>query len=318
MSSYNPIGGFLGLELRAGGRHHDGEILLNSGRSCFEYIIRVTKPLHVYISKYTCDAMLEPLKKLEVPYSFYTIDNKLELSNVPSLREGELLVYTNYFGLKDKYSTKLAGQYKEQLVLDCSQAYYFPPSKNGFTFYSYRKFFGVADGGLLYSPIRLDCEIPIDMSYHRMGHLLKRIDLGPVEAYEDFIHNEEALSKEPIKHMSKLTTRIIDNIDFEGVRISRNENYNILHKSLGQSNILNLETVDPNGPLCYPFLTSDKMLRQRLIERQIFVPTYWHNVLNWAKDDEIEYELAQNLLPLPIDQRYGSEHMERIIELINE
>jgi len=46
------------------------------------------------------------------------------------------------------------------------------------------------------------------------------------------------------------------------------------------------------------------------------VATYWPNVFNWCENKTLEFDLAKNILPLPIDQRYGSEEMERIVELI--
>lgn len=45
---------------------------------------------------------------------------------------------------------------------------------------------------------------------------------------------------------------------------------------------------------------------------------YWPNVLEWCDENDIEYKLMKNVLPLPCDQRYGEEDMNKIYELINE
>ena len=72
----------------------------------------------------------------------------------------------------------------------------------------------------------------------------------------------------------------------------------------------------PRGPLCYPLLIDDPKIRGRLIDQKIFVPTYWPNIKTWCEHDEVEYRLADAILPLPIDQRYGAADMQRIVDVI--
>ena len=58
-------------------------------------------------------------------------------------------------------------------------------------------------------------------------------------------------------------------------------------------------------------------LCENLIEHKVFVARYWPNVLDWTTKDDIEYLFAYQMQPLPIDQRYGEEDLNRIITLIN-
>ena len=51
---------------------------------------------------------------------------------------------------------------------------------------------------------------------------------------------------------------------------------------------------------------------------KIFCARYWPNVLNWCKPRDWEYMLAENLVCLPIDQRYENQDMKRIIRIIKE
>lgn len=69
--------------------------------------------------------------------------------------------------------------------------------------------------------------------------------------------------------------------------------------------------------MVYPYLTDVADLRNKLIENKVFVATYWPNVFDWCKESDIEYKLAKYIFPLPCDQRYGEEDMERIINLIS-
>ena len=69
-----------------------------------------------------------------------------------------------------------------------------------------------------------------------------------------------------------------------------------------------------NGPMAYPFFSIDKELREKLKANQIYVPKYWPNVSNWVKEDSVENRLSENLLLLPVDQRYGKKEMKKIIK----
>ena len=317
MNSSNSIGGYFELELNKGALLHADAILLNSGRSCLEYILRAKEITNIYLPKFICDAVIRPLDKLGITYTFYAIDNKLEMKDDIVLKESELLLYVNYFGIKNTYSASLSDKYGQQFVLDCSQAYYFPALEKGYTFYSSRKFFGVPDGGELITDNYLQEEILQDTSYGRTAHLVMRIDLDAESAYGDFINNETAIQNAPMMRMSRLTQKILENVQMDDARQQRNKNFRLLHEALGEQSHLEIDVEAIDGPLCYPFWTGDSSMRQRLIDRKIFVPTYWPNVIEWCEEQSLEYQLATQVIPLPIDQRYGEGEMTEILEIIN-
>ena len=58
------------------------------------------------------------------------------------------------------------------------------------------------------------------------------------------------------------------------------------------------------------------MLRKKLINSKIYIPTLWPDVLELCEKDSIEYNYAQNILPIPIDQRYNDKDMDYIISKI--
>ncbi len=70
-------------------------------------------------------------------------------------------------------------------------------------------------------------------------------------------------------------------------------------------------------PLVYPYYVEDgERLRQYLIDHQVFCARYWPNVLEWCKPEDWEYQLAKKLVCIPIDQRYGDEEMDYIIDTV--
>ena len=260
--------------------------------------------------------MLEPLRKLSILYEFYYINEKLEPTTLPKLNTNEAFLYTNYFGLKQECVKRLASIYGNQLVVDNAQAFYSEPLDGIDTFYSARKFFGVADGAYLYTDKKLAQEFQQDVSYERMSHLLKRADIGAEAGYKDFRKNDDSLCNQDIKMMSKLTESILSSIDYKTISQKRRQNYTFLNDALRESNLIHLDMDENAVPMVYPYLVKDSSLKQKLIENKIFVATYWPNVFKWCKPNDWEYQLTKNLVCLPIDQRYGEDEMIDIIDIV--
>lgn len=312
-----PIGGYFSLELPKGEEYHKDAIRLNTGRNCLEYILKARGYKKVYLPYYTCEVVLEPFEKLGIPYEFYHIDINFEIRDRFTLKQDEALLYVNYYGLKQRYVEQLAEKIGECLIIDNTQAFYAKPIAGIDTFYTCRKFFGVPDGAYLYTNKSLDAEFEQDLSFDFLMFLTKRIDLGAEAGYEDFRNLSKHVVGQPIKRMSKLTQRMMQGIDYAGIAKQRRDNYLQLHAVLGESNTISLPLEGDAVPMVYPYLTPVKGLREKLIGNKVFVARYWPNVLEWTTKDDIEYLLAYQMQPLPIDHRYGEEDMNYITHLIN-
>lgn len=310
------IGGYFSLELLQSESYHPQAIALNSGRNCLEYIMRCRGYRKVYIPYYTCEVVLEPFLKLGVPYEYYHINEQLEITEVLSLGNEEALLYTNYFGLKQKYVARLARQYGKQLIVDNTQAFFAKPIADIDTFYTCRKFFGVPDGAYLYTEAHADFELEKDVSYDRVSFLMKRLDLGAEAGYADFREQSKRMVGQPTKLMSNLTAQMMKGIDYRSVAQRRRENYKYLHQHLGEANQLSFDLDEEAVPMVYPYMIRDGRLKQKLIDGRIYVPTYWPNVLEWISEKDFESLLVRNTCFLPIDQRYGRGEMERVINVI--
>jgi hypothetical protein len=316
MSLPDAIGGYFGLELHPGFCYHKDLMALNSGRNAFEYILRARGYRHIYIPYYSCDVILEPLRKLNITYDFYPIDEMLEPLSISGFNKNSAFLYTNYFGLKTAYVKKLA-RLIPNLIVDASQAFFALPLFGIDTFYSPRKFFGVPDGGYASCEIKLLDDFEEDHSADRFSHLITRIDKSANEGYADFKKNELDLSNQPIKKMSKLSNALLNSIDYHNCLKKRNQNFRYLHSHIKDYNGIGWIDDDMiDGPMVYPFYTNDNGVRKRFAANQIYVAKYWPNVNDWVKGDSIEYGLCEHLLALPIDQRYGETEMKKIIEVI--
>jgi len=310
----NSIGGYFELELRKGKEYHPNAIALNTGRNALELILKVKKFKKVFIPFYTCDVILEPLKKTKTTYEFYSIDKNFEpIFDYSTIKSDEGFLYTNYFGFKDNFANKLAIKCKN-LIIDNSQAFFSAPIKNIPTFYSCRKYFGVPDGSYLYLVGISDIDLPVDHSESRFAHLLKRIEYNAETGYPDFKNNDNSLIGQPIKQMSKLTKALLCNIDYEFVQEKRKENFLFLHKELSVKNKLEIDLHKDSVPMVYPFLPNNMELKKILIKNKIFVPTYWQNVIEWTSKQSTEYKYSTKMLFLPVDQRYCKKELKNIVK----
>lgn len=312
------IGGYFSLELHSSNQYipaFEG-IHLNTGRNSIEYILRSLKNVNkLLIPYYTCDSVLEPIEKLGIEYEFYSINIDLEIDSEIVLGEYDYLLYTNYFGIKDGYVGILNKKYGNRLIVDNAQALFAEPTV--LCAYSPRKFIGIPDGGMAFTADKPDIQMEQSISYDICSHLLKRIDCGGNSAYTDFRANCKSLSRQPIKRMSRLTETILESVNLQEVISVRNNNFNYLHLRLHDTNKLKVPLAGTFAcPMVYPYYVEKDDLRKKLIDSKIYVATYWPNVFDWCMNDSTEYKLAKYILPLPVDQRYGIEDMERIIEQI--
>ncbi len=300
-----------------------GTILVNTGRNALKYILRsLPKVDKVYLSYYTCDVLLQPLNKLGIHYQFYHINEQLELAQPIILKENEYIVINNYFGLQNQYIQRMAEHYGEYLIVDNSQAFYAPTLPGIKAFYSTRKFVGVSDGGCVWAGEPRETSFSgiteIDRMETRSEYLQIRVRKGAEAGYAAFREAEKSLDNQATKVMSAETRMALGKIDFETIYKRRIDNLYQLAMALKDSNKLQLPLLlnRDDVPMAYPYWTDDASLRQRLIDNHIYVAQYWPNVLDWCQQGDLEYELANNLIPLPIDQRYGEVEMKKIIKLI--
>lgn len=320
MDAHGAIGGYFELETGRGRSLHPQATALNSGRHSMEYILRARGNVsRVHLPYYTCSVVLQPLERLGIPWSFYQVDETLHPAGVPELKEGELLLCTNYYGICGAMLREMAARYGNRLVVDNAQALFEPRMEGIDTFYSPRKFFGVPDGGYAYCPGGSAGGLPQDYSWLRMQHLLQRVDEGAESAYSVFCENDGALDSKPLMRMSRLTERLLGSIDYAAAAAARRRNYETLHAALRATNRLQADLPDDAVPMVYPYwVQGGAQLRQKLIANRVFVATYWPNVLEWSASGTLEHELATNLLALPIDQRYGAAEMQRILSILSE
>ncbi len=285
-------------------------VALNSGRNALRYIIRAYKVKKIAVPAYTCAFVWDALKTEGCELVFYHVDKSF--MPAAEFSEDNFILYNNYFGVCGRQVEVLKRRYKN-LIVDNTQALY--SSQKGLAaFYSLRKFFGVPDGGLAWCDKRLSEDFEKATSYHLCVHLLKSYDKGCENAYVNFMKNEIAIDNLPIQKISNLTMALLKNVDYEKSRQIRLKNFNVLHEKLAKNNELKLNLIKDDVPMVYPYLIKNDLLREKLMKNKIFLISCWPDIEKFLSADELY--LKKYLLPLPLDQRYNENDMNKILEVL--
>ena len=302
------------MELNHGSEFHEHGIALNSGRNGLRYLIRGRIIKRIWLPKLLCSAISDTCKEENVEILYYSIDKQLR-PVLPQSLEGDWLYLINYYGQYSVEEIRHWGQIYKNIIVDNVQAFYTKPIDGLDTIYTCRKFFGVPDGGYLYTDCTLSKILQRDESYDRLTFLAGRLERSANEFYSAYRENEQRIDELPLRRMSVVTQNLLRGIDYEQIKKDRERNFSYLQKHLRSINQLKLCL--PDGPYMYPLLIKGGAeIRKKLQEKKIYIPTLWPNVLQECQVDSLEYHYATDILPIPVDQRYSVRNMETIIDEI--
>ena len=320
----NSKGGFFELELNENINKNYGEgLYFNSGRNAFVFYLIQKRIKNIQIPYYICGVIPEVLNNNNIKYTFYHINEKLEIADFDSINKDVPILVVNYFGIKNSYINQILKE-KLKFIIDCSQSFFFRNSDVP-SFYSPRKFFGLADGGILMGVeddilIKQYEKLKKSFSFNDYNAQLKRIELGPEKSYIDFLKKENKINKSKILKMSTLTLKIYRSINTKNVIEKRKNNFNIFNKYFSDNNQLKINPENNTDfvPMIYPLLINEggEKVRNMLIKNKIYIASYWKDVLNYEGANDFELKMSAELIALPIDQRFNSKEIYEIISVL--
>ena len=320
MSAAREIGGYLEFERFQGSLYHDGAVRLNSGRACLEYLVELRGIEAVWLPDLLCSSVPDLCRRKGARVLTYAVDEGFRPEEGLEVGRGEWLYLVDHYGtLGEDDVARGLERSGGRLIVDESQGFFRRPWEGADTLYTCRKWFGVADGAFLWTRdgARLGRALPAGESHERMGFVLGRLERPASEFLDEARANNARFVEEPMSSMSPVTESVLRAVDYGRARRARGRNWAALHEALGASNLL--EVAAPEGPFMYPYLMGDaRGVRERMAGRGVYVPTLWPNVLEDCARDSVAWNYAKNILPLPVDQRYGDEEMERVVEVLAE
>lgn len=315
------IGGYLEFEQFHGDLYHPEAIALNSGRACLAYLVELRRIKAIWVPDLMCDSVYDLLAHLGVDVYRYRIgENLVPDFDSMKMSSEDYLLLMDYYGQLTPEDVHCASQISNgRLIVDETQGFFRAPWQGADTFYTCRKWFGVSDGAYLYTRdgSELPRELERDESAARMAFILGRYEREASRFLDAARANDAMFTQEPIKEMSALTENTLRGVDYPRVVDARQKNWKTLECSLSSSNLLDVRI--PDVPFMYPYLVHEAGDMRRMLAAQgIYIPQLWPNVVAKEEDDEsvVAPLLAQNILPLPLDQRYGRDEMEYVVKMV--
>lgn len=314
-------------------RVDDGTYHYASGRAALYQILKYLKEQQgiakVLLPDYLCGTILVPIRKLELAYEFYPLNDNLEVDSAAFCnvyRKDAAVLLINYFGLQDLSNQVcfIRNVDKNAIIIeDDVQAYYEfkkPLGDVDFKYTSLRKTFAIPDGGLVKAKHRL----PVIYKPNTFGQfkaaaaLMKSIKDGN---FDDSVFLDiskiggSKIDDELECGMSLISERLYANVNEENVKNLRQANARYLVERLSERGIkLLLPVAENNVPLFVPILMEKRdAVRQAMFQQEVFSPVHWPLDGMPVKKGK---EMAEHELSLIVDQRYGKQEMEEIINCI--
>ncbi|SHK17284.1 dTDP-4-amino-4,6-dideoxygalactose transaminase [Clostridium cavendishii DSM 21758] len=321
-------------------------IFLDGGQSSLHYIYKVlnlNSDEYILMPSYICPSLLIGLKSLNINYVFYDIDKELNI-NINSIekliksKKIRAIFFVNYFGFYHNKETLnyLSDLKKKGIILieDATQMLWFNKTESfigDFIFNSYRKFLPT-DGSILIGEENYEDVFDEESNYSKIvnkARILKTFFVnqgcGRDEEFLKLYSNaEEEYYKNIVpRKMILKNKKLLNNCDLNYIKNIRINNFKFLEEELRDFKYIEpiFKSTDiKEAPLGFiVFAKNRDGLRSFLRSNRIFAPVHWKlNNEEWAKDYKEALFVSNNILTLPIDQRYDYEDMFRIVLSINQ
>lgn len=298
---------------------------------------------------YMCDSVFFPFERDGWEIHFYHIKENLEAEEEKLCRQIEevrpdLLFIHPYYGVDTwKPMRSFLLEWRRQgicIMEDVTQSYYLETAgkEADYVVGSLRKWYAVPDGGFVVSDHPLpEEELPVKEAFtaRRLEALTEKwryLHGGGTEQEKqqlkaDYLKKNRELEElldhdDGIGAISPETASLLCGIEERECKRRRNDNYRYLFKNIKENTefrpALSAEETAGTAPLYFPIYVREREKLQKFLAAQdIFAPVLWP--VGKENEDcltETEQEIYRHLLALPVDQRYGEEEMQRIVEAL--
>lgn len=325
-------------------------ILTSSGRGAInlaiESVMGKIQNKTALLPAYCCHTMIDPFIENGFEVFFYDIHKENltpDLNNLELFVEKDIsiLLHIGYFGFDTSSNInplltkfKIKGTY---IIEDATHTLFSNIKRNinnDFFVASIRKWMGIPSGGFCSSKVRINTEINKDDEFSRIRKeaLLKKaeyIEIGKENLKPQFLElfksAETVLDKKPKPYqIDDISLSILNQTDVKNLIAKRKENYSYLSHFVSKNKCLQLvfkELPQNVCPLFLPVFVRGRRdeFQRILIENKIYSPVHW------PRTNQVDYPLftgsnkiLENIISIPIDQRYSLAEMDRIAYIIRD
>ena len=313
-------------------------VYTDSGRSALKILDKTLKKGIVLLPAYICESVIDVYKK-DNQIRFYKInrDMTIDIDDLQSKMDSQVTVVylMHYFGSVQnqkvlKYLEDTKKEYGYTIIEDTTHSIFTKERTIGdYCVCSLRKWFPVADGGVLYT--KKNVTDIWDMAEYRKNYFVDSLEAMILKKYyiqygvdcnsiyrEIFAKSEQRLDMQTeIYQMSDISKNILECISITQLQAKRKKNYGQLKGKLKNVPVKDVLSTDNFVPLVYPvYVENRNQFRQYLMENKIYCAVHRPLAGTGLETDLDAVKIYENIISLPIDQRYESMHMEYLAQVI--
>lgn len=309
-----------------------------SGRTAIDIIIQnimaVRNVKSVCLPAYCCESMIDPFVRRGIEVSLYDISYDGNLHYHIDEKYVNIFYVNNYFGYENTISSEIIQKFKEKgtiIIYDKTHSLFMSNDKvdelADYSFASIRKWMGVISGAVVYKTngtftqslkdypfLQCKCEAMREKALFINGD--PTVDKQTfLSKYGEFAHHLTEDYQDYV--MDELSFSIWSKSNKVDIRNQRRENAAVLHM---ERNLQFISELTSNAcPIFVPvfFENSEQRnaVRKALIDAKIYCPIHWPKNSLITSDMKVN-EIFDRELSLICDQRYSTDDMNRIIEII--
>jgi dTDP-4-amino-4,6-dideoxygalactose transaminase len=317
-------------------------------------ILKVGEGDEVLLPAYLFQGLQNPFKESGMKIKFYKLNGDLTLdtSDIERKMSGntKVLFIMHYFGFPQPVSQlkELRESYPScSIIEDITQSFLTSRLDSSlgrfgdFNFTVYMKYIPTPDGSLLqinrsngdiewrnWQFKRLEYTTSRYTAMILKSLYLKGYPVPKTWFLKLFRYGARMMEEYPMfALMSRASIRLLDKMDYEKSITRRRENYQHLLNNWESSSIVPMHSDLPGSVCPYGFvvLTENRdYLREELTKSKIYCPVHWQPIKRgdgevFSRDINPEefptsWDIARKIMMIPIDQRYGIDEMNYILE----
>ena len=321
------------------------KIFLKSGRNAIKALCRIVDSTNrvVLVPSYTCETVIEPFLDEGWHIHYYKIDKDLcinidYLEKLVAETSPKMIFVHSYFGFSfNQGEIEALEKFSKQgieIAEDMTQSL-FSEQRLPFADYyiaSFRKFLAIPDGGVLISRKSIpnlgiqECDNAISkIAFEAFDEKRRYFETLKSDIKDSFREKYETLKNligdnNKLREISDVSLKLILSCDKKNLSLKRTANY--LYLLNGISNIQSVtpitkEISSGETPLYLPVYTNYRReLQSILAKNNIYCPVIWprSNYIS-INDNDVSF-MYEHMLCFPIDQRYDSNDMQKVIDLL--
>lgn len=303
----------------------------SSGRAALYQILKsiIDHNKHIWLPDYLCNTVINSVERAGYLYSFYELNDNLEVSIDDLTRNGfqssDVILLINYFGLQhlQGITTKIRDKYPSAIIIEDDVQAFFefhenPNPEADYRYSSLRKTFAIPDGAPVYTkhpmPLAMEENTFAPFKYKAAYLKFRRDTLQNDEEYlSQFKIGNDLIDSNLDSVMSVESKALYGALDIEEVKRKRKANSKYIVDALSKAGIKTVLPIpDDCTPLFVPiWLEKRDDIRKKMFAKEVFCPVHWPlEGLKLKKGAE----MAEHELSLIVDQRYEANDIEEILK----